>query len=99
MARLTVEFRPTPNPNAGKFVVNRQVVPTGRSRSFYDSEEARSHPVARHLMELAGIRSIFMVDDFITVTKTAGTTWEALIPEVEGIIRERLPDSLESDAD
>jgi NFU1 iron-sulfur cluster scaffold homolog, mitochondrial len=90
MAKPKVEFQQTPNPNAGKFVVSQQVAPVGTSRSYYEADEAREDPVARALMRLNGIRSIFMVDDFITVTKTPATSWDELVPQVEEAIREHL---------
>lgn len=90
MPRLTVEFQQTPNPNAGKFVVSQQVAPVGTSKSYYDPDEAREDPVARALMGLEGVRSVFMVDDFITVTKTPAARWDALVPRVEEAIREHL---------
>ncbi|MEJ2678747.1 MAG: NifU N-terminal domain-containing protein [Gemmatimonadota bacterium] len=90
MAEAAVEYRSTPNPNAGKFVTDRTVVPDGASRSYFDPEEARDDPVARALMGLPGVRSIFMVDDFITVTKAPTTPWEDLIPEVRRVIRDTL---------
>jgi NFU1 iron-sulfur cluster scaffold homolog, mitochondrial len=90
MAKPKVEFQPTPNPNAGKFVVSQQVAPIGTSRSYYDPDEAKDDPVARAVMRLGGIRSIFMVDDFITVTKTPAAQWEELVPRVEEAIRDHL---------
>jgi len=90
MAKPTVNFQQTPNPNAGKFVVSQQVAPVGTSRSYYEADEAREDPVARALMRLTGIRSIFMVDDFITVTKTPATSWDDLVPQVEEAIRDHL---------
>ena len=90
MPAPTIEFQQTPNPNAGKFVVSQQVAPVGTSRSYYDRDEAREDPVARALMSLEGVRSLFMVDDFITVTKTPVARWEVLVPRVEEAIREHL---------
>ena len=86
----TVEFQQTPNPNAGKFVVSQQVAPVGTSRSYYDADEARKDPVARALMALQGVRSLFMVDDFITVTKTPVARWDDLVPRIEKAIRDHL---------
>lgn len=82
----TIEFQRTPNPNAGKFVVGRPVTETGTSRSFFDPDDAADHPVARALMDLPGVRSLFMVDDFVTVSKTAAADWEALAPRVIEIL-------------
>ncbi|HUG41875.1 MAG TPA: NifU N-terminal domain-containing protein [Longimicrobiales bacterium] len=90
MPKLKVDFQQTPNPNAGKFVVSQQVAPVGTSRSYYDRKEAREDPVARALMALEGVRSVFMVDDFVTVTKIPAARWEALVPKVEEAIREHL---------
>ena len=90
MPKLTVEFQQTPNPNAGKFVVSQQVAPVGTSKSYYDREEAREDPVARAVMGIQGVRSLFMVDDFITVTKTHAARWDDLVPRVEEAIREHL---------
>jgi NFU1 iron-sulfur cluster scaffold homolog, mitochondrial len=90
MAKPKVDFQQTPNPNAGKFVVSQQVAPVGTSRSYYEADEAREDPVARALMRLNGIRSVFMVDDFITVTKTPAASWDELVPQVREAIREHL---------
>lgn len=84
-----VRFQETPNPNAGKFVVGRQVTPVGTSRSYYHPDEVGDDRVARALMGLAGVRSLFMVDDFITVTKTPAARWETLVDPITEII-ERL---------
>lgn len=85
-----VAFQQTPNPNAGKFTVSQQVAPVGTSKSYYDRDEAREDPVARALMGIDGVRSVFMVDDFITVTKTPVARWDDLVPKVEEAIREHL---------
>ncbi|NIP79497.1 MAG: hypothetical protein GWM90_09890 [Gemmatimonadetes bacterium] len=90
MARPKVEFQQTPNPNAGKFVVDRQVTPVGTSRSYYDPEEARGDAVARALMAVTGVRSLFMVDDFITVTKTPAARWDALVDPITAILQRHL---------
>lgn len=78
---MAVTFQPTPNPNAGKFIAGRTLV-EGRSRSFYTAEQASAEPVAAALFELPGVQSVFMVNDFVTVTKTADASWSELIPAV-----------------
>jgi hypothetical protein len=82
MADVQVRFQPTPNPNAGKFVADRAVVEGRASRSFYSAEQAAADPVAAALFELPGVASIFMVEDFVTVTKQQDTDWSELIPGV-----------------
>lgn len=90
MSETNVRFQATPNPNAGKFIVNRKVVDGASSRSFYNAEDAADHPLASALFELEGVASLFMVDDFITVTKTPDTDWAALMPEVQVTIEQVL---------
>jgi hypothetical protein len=78
----TIAFQRTPNPNAGKFVVGRKVVEGKASKSFYSAGQAAGTPVAEALFELDGVSNIFMVEDFITVTKVADADWEDLAPRV-----------------
>lgn len=82
----TVTYRPTPNPNAGKFTVNRKVIEGAASQSFFNAEDAADNVLATALFELEGVVGIFMVDDFVTVTKAADAEWEKLVPEVEAVI-------------
>ena len=86
MSETTVRFQPTPNPNAGKFILNRKVVAGGGSKSFYNAEDAADHPLGAALFELEGVASLFMVDDFVTVTKTADADWGTLVPQVQTVI-------------
>lgn len=90
MAEVNVRFQPTPNPNAGKFVTDREVVPGGKSRSYHSREEAAGDPLAAALMAIEGVDNVFMVEDFVTVTKVPEADWSVLIPEVERVIREEL---------
>ena len=86
MALTQVRFQPTPNPNAGKFTLNRKVVEGSSSKSFYNPEDAADHAMASALFELEGVASVFMVDDFVTVTKTADASWDKLVPEVQAVL-------------
>lgn len=88
MPETTVRFQPTPNPNAGKFTLNRKVIEGKASRSFYNAEDAADHAVAAALFELEGVVSVFMVDDFITVTKSPESEWPSLIPNVQSAIEQ-----------
>ena len=88
MPETTVRFQATPNPNAGKFIVNRKVVDGTSSKSFYNADDAADHLLAAALFELEGVASLFMVDDFITVTKAADTDWNTLIPKVQAAIEQ-----------
>ena len=80
--KLILSFQATPNPNAGKFTVGRKTVEGNTSRSFYNAQQAAADPVAAALFDLDGVTNVFMVEDFVTVTKTPDVEWEALTPKV-----------------
>ena len=86
MTEASIRFQPTPNPNAGKFIVGRKVVEGTSSKSFYNADDAADHPLAAALFELEGVASLFMVDDFVTVTKTPEADWNTLIPQVHDVM-------------
>lgn len=77
-----IRFSPTPNPNAGKFSIGRPVAEGKGSRSFHNAQQAASDPVAAALFELDGVSSVFMVSDFVTVTKAESASWSELVPQV-----------------
>jgi hypothetical protein len=83
---VRVEAESTPNPNSYKFTVNREVT-SGRGQTFRSAEEAMLSPLAQRLFELRGVRSIFFLKDFITVGRAVDADWDALIPEVESVVR------------
>ena len=84
---ITVEG--TPNPNAAKFVLARDVPGEG-SRSYFDAASATEDPLAARLFAVDGVRALLIVENFITVTKTAALDWPDLIDEIEEAILEAL---------
>ena len=88
MAQTTVQFKPTPNPNAGKFTLNRKALEGLGSKSYYNADDAANDPLASALFDVEGVVSLFMVDDFITVTKTQDAQWEVLIPQLQTAIEQ-----------
>lgn len=86
---LMVEVQPTPNVNALKFVTNRRLT-EGRSQTFRTVEEAAASPLAVKLLQIPGVVQVFVLNDFITVTRDPGTPWETIAGTVEDAIRESL---------
>ena len=84
---ITVEG--TPNPNAAKFVLDRDVPGEG-SRSYFDAESAAGDGLAERLFAIEGVRALLLVENFITVTKTDEVEWSALVDRVEAVIRTEL---------
>ena len=88
---MAVTFQQTPNPNAGKFVVGRPVVRGSGSLSFFSAEQAGDDPIGSVLFGIAGVASVFMVEDFVTVTKTPEADWADLVPVLTTAIEGALP--------
>jgi hypothetical protein len=86
-----IRFQHTPNPNAGKFTADRPVVPGKASKSYYSAAQAAADPLAAELFALAGVASLFMVEDFVTVTKEPDADWQLLAPRVIETMQRALP--------
>lgn len=84
---VDVIAQPTPNPNSMKFTLNRPVV-EGGSQSFMSPEQAEGSPLAQRLFQIPGVKSLFFLNNFITVTRDPEVDWGAIAGEVEAAIRE-----------
>lgn len=89
MDEINVEVQSTPNVNALKFVVNRQLT-EGRSRTFRSVAEAADVPYAQQLLGIPGVVQVFVLNDFITVTRDPGADWNAILPKAEEILKTSL---------
>jgi hypothetical protein len=83
---VNVSITPTPNPNSMKITVDRTVIDKG-SKTFDSAAEASSNPLASALFNIGGVASVFMLNNFITVTKASDADWKAMLPELERIVR------------
>lgn len=79
----------TPNPDAMKFSASVPVAPRG-ALSFDSAEAAADHPIGRAVFAVGGVRSMFAVNDFVTVTREPGADWRELAPLLEAAIAEAL---------
>lgn len=88
MARPRIVFQETPNPNAGKFTVGRVLLEGRRGRTYADPESAAEAPFAARLLADPDVVSVFVVADFVTVTKRDAARWRELAPRVSAVLRE-----------
>ncbi len=77
----------TPNPETMKFVANRLLYP-GKSIDFPEESAATPSPLAQELFGFPFVRGVFIASNFITLTKTAETLWEEVIPTVRKFLKE-----------
>ena len=64
----------TPNPHALKFVLNTKLLNT-ETRQFPDKDSAKDDPFAKGIFEIEGVASVFYMDKFVTIEKTADANW------------------------
>ena len=89
---VDVSVQQTPNPNSLLFQVDRTVTEE-RMRQFNTAEEAADFPLAGALFEIGGVASIFFMPQSITVSKDAGSDWDAIGPAAEAVIRSHFDDA------
>jgi hypothetical protein len=82
---LEVTPQHTPNPNALKFNLSAPIAP-GKSRSYASKASAASDPLAARLFDIPGVSQVFMLNDFITVTKSSDADWEEIQGPAEAVI-------------
>jgi hypothetical protein len=84
---VSVTISDTPNPDARKFTCSVPLAP-GASLSFASVAEAGDHALARTLLEFDGVLTVFISEDFVTVTKKPKADWPELMQVLEGVIGE-----------
>ncbi len=76
----------TPNPETMKFVANKLLYP-GKSIDFPEESSAGPSPLAKELFAFPFIKSVFIASNFVTLTKTAGTNWDDVIPTIREFLK------------
>jgi Fe-S cluster biogenesis protein NfuA len=84
---MFIETESTPNPATLKFLPGRDVMGAGTA-DFASAAAAERSPLASAIFNLPGVARVFFGADFISVTKTDATAWQALKPQVLGAIME-----------
>lgn len=72
---LEIYVQPTPNPNALKFILNKQVKLNGNS-TYRSPMDCGENKLAYELFKIRGVDQIHFFDNSITVTKFNYEDWE-----------------------
>jgi Fe-S cluster biogenesis protein NfuA len=88
---LDVYAEQTPNPETMKFVFNKMILPDD-SEDFPNRESAVASPLAKNLFEFNFVNGVFIMNNFVTITRTEGAEWSDIIP----IMREFLKSYVEA---
>jgi Fe-S cluster biogenesis protein NfuA len=84
---VNVYAEATPNPGSMKFVINRMICPN-ESVDFRKAEEVKSSPLALELFGFPFVKGIFIMNNFITITKPEDVEWVNVIPELRQFLKE-----------
>lgn len=76
----------TPNPNAWKYVLDRDVKLSGKV-SYTEIPECEHVPLAAALLRLANVTQVHLFENVITVTQNGASDWAVLDPAVLGLIQ------------
>ena len=79
---MPVEISPSPNPNALKFTVGRDV---GGPKTYVAGQDV-DDPLAAELLALGGVTSVFMTADFVTLSKEPDASWDAIAGQAKSLL-------------
>jgi NFU1 iron-sulfur cluster scaffold homolog, mitochondrial len=82
---LTIYTEATPNPETMKFVVNRMILPDS-SADYPNREAAKKSPLAAKLFEFSFVEGVFIMNNFITITRSKGSDWFDINPILKEFI-------------
>src|SRR5512133_3803760 len=89
---ISIYTEMTPNPETMKFVANKLLYP-GKSIDFPDVESAKPSPLATELFGFPFIKAVFIASNFVTLTKTADTDWNDVMPAIREFLKEYLEEA------
>lgn len=85
---MKVTFENTPNPSTLKFHLQKQV--TAEGFDCPNAQEAERSPLAAKIFGFPWTQSVFIGQDFVTVTKQDWVEWSVLAEPLAGLIQEHL---------
>ena len=76
----------TPNPSTMKFVANHNLALNGQVYEYTSEATATGSPLAQRLFSFPFIKSLFIAQNFITISKIDGVEWEDVMLELREYI-------------
>jgi Fe-S cluster biogenesis protein NfuA len=82
---VTVYAESTPNPSAMKFVANKKIVTA--LFEFTSIDEAKLSPLATELFRFSYVKSVFIDENYVSITKYNIAEWQDITIELREFIR------------
>eukprot|EP01035_Chromulina_nebulosa_P020975 gene20975-27182_t len=92
----------TPNPHSMKFIPDKPVLPEEYGSGLYiqrnDMKEIKKSPLAKQLFSISGVNSIFLGNNFITVTKGTEESCDSeIVAAIKELLESRIRPSVQED--
>lgn len=72
-----------------KFTVGKQLT-SGKSQTYSNAGDALQDPMAAAVFAVPGVKMVFVLNDFVTITKDSDAQWETVAPAVQQVLAEQL---------
>lgn len=82
---VTIYAESTPNPAVMKFVANKKIV--ANAFEFTSIDEAKLSPLATELFHFAFVKSVFIDENYVSITKYDIAEWQDITMELREFIR------------
>ena len=79
----------TPNPDAFQFILNGKVIGDG-TKTFDSPEDSVNDILAKALFGIFGVQSIYLKENFVTITKSNTVGWHTLMEKTGHTLEEHL---------
>lgn len=83
---LEVYSEQTPNPETMKFVFNKMILPN-ESADFTSKDKTENSPLAKNLFEFSFVDGVFIMNNFVTITRKDGIEWSEIIPILKAFLK------------
>ena len=83
---VEVSVSTTPNENAMKYTLNCNSIESGH-KTYANAQAAEDSPVAKALFAIDGGSQVFLIADFISVTKNPEVSWSNLEASILEVIK------------
>ena len=80
-ALKVVRTRETPNDDALQYVLNAQILDHG-NKSYASKSDCDGDPLGKALFERRGVKNVYVMENFVTVTKDPDVDWNPLKDQI-----------------
>jgi Fe-S cluster biogenesis protein NfuA len=82
---MFIQIEETPNPSTLKFIPEQEVL-SNRVMQINNIEQAEISPLAKNIFHIAGVKSVFLGGDFLSVTKEKEVSWDIIKSSILDVI-------------